>query len=108
MLRWKKGLLVMALILGTGLLLGAVSEAQAVASSSNRLGPYLRMGTGARALGMGGAFVGVADDASATYWNPAGLAWTNGWELTGMYTAGMNVDRSYNYVAFSRNGSKFA
>jgi hypothetical protein len=29
---------------------------------------------GERALGMGGAFVGVADDATATYWNPAGLA----------------------------------
>lgn len=29
---------------------------------------------GARALGMGGAFVAVADDGSATYWNPAGLA----------------------------------
>ncbi len=29
---------------------------------------------GARALGMGGAFVGVADDACATWWNPAGLA----------------------------------
>jgi hypothetical protein len=28
---------------------------------------------GVRALGMGGAFVGVADDASAVYWNPAGL-----------------------------------
>ena len=28
---------------------------------------------GTRALGMGGAFVAVADDASATYWNPAGL-----------------------------------
>lgn len=30
--------------------------------------------TGARALGMGGAFVGVADDATAVWWNPAGLA----------------------------------
>lgn len=28
---------------------------------------------GARALGMGGAFVAVANDASATHWNPAGL-----------------------------------
>jgi hypothetical protein len=30
--------------------------------------------TGSRALGMGGAFVAVADDATAVYWNPAGLA----------------------------------
>ncbi len=29
---------------------------------------------GTRALGMGGAFVAVADDATASYWNPAGLA----------------------------------
>jgi len=28
---------------------------------------------GERALGMGGAFVAVADDATAVYWNPAGL-----------------------------------
>lgn len=29
---------------------------------------------GTRAAGMGGAFVAVADDATAVYWNPAGLA----------------------------------
>ena len=29
---------------------------------------------GERALGMGGAFVAVADDSTATWWNPAGLA----------------------------------
>jgi hypothetical protein len=29
---------------------------------------------GTRALGMGGAFVAVASDSSATWWNPAGLA----------------------------------
>jgi hypothetical protein len=36
---------------------------------------------GARALGMGGAFVAVADDATAVHWNPAGLA---GGEAVGM------------------------
>jgi hypothetical protein len=30
--------------------------------------------TGSRALGMGGAFVAVANDSSAIWWNPAGLA----------------------------------
>jgi long-subunit fatty acid transport protein len=31
------------------------------------------VGSGARAMGMGGAFIGVADDATAASWNPAGL-----------------------------------
>lgn len=35
---------------------------------------FLAGGVGGRALGMGGAHVGIARDASAGYWNPAGLA----------------------------------
>jgi len=35
---------------------------------------FLRRGVDARALGMGGAHVAVADGYSAMYWNPAGLA----------------------------------
>jgi hypothetical protein len=34
---------------------------------------FLRIAAGARAAGMGEAFVAVADDATATHWNPAGL-----------------------------------
>jgi len=30
-------------------------------------------GVGSKAIGMGGAFVGLADDLSAVFWNPAGL-----------------------------------
>lgn len=50
------------LFLIAGLLTGAPASGQV---------PFESVGT--RALGMGGAFVAVADDASATYWNPAGL-----------------------------------
>ncbi len=34
---------------------------------------FLKIGVGGRATGMGEAFSAVADDATATYWNPAGL-----------------------------------
>ncbi|MBI5416637.1 outer membrane protein transport protein [Candidatus Poribacteria bacterium] len=37
-------------------------------------GGYETIGLGTRAIGIGGAFIGVADDWTATYWNPAGLA----------------------------------
>jgi hypothetical protein len=34
---------------------------------------FLKMGVGARGVGMGESFVAVANDASALYWNPAGM-----------------------------------
>lgn len=37
-------------------------------------GSDLGMGVGARAMAMSGAFSSVADDASAIFWNPAGLS----------------------------------
>lgn len=39
--------------------------------------PFLSIEVGARAIGMGGAFVAVANDATALYWNPAGIARLN-------------------------------
>jgi hypothetical protein len=43
--------------------------------------PYT-YGIGPRAMGMGGAFTAVADDASAAYWNVAGLAQLSSYELS--------------------------
>ncbi|MFA7228408.1 MAG: PorV/PorQ family protein [Melioribacteraceae bacterium] len=36
--------------------------------------PFLNLAVGSRAVGMGGAFVASANDVSALYWNPAGIA----------------------------------
>jgi len=40
-------------------------------------------GTGARAMGMGGAYLAVAEDFTAAYWNPAGLAQIRDMEVYG-------------------------
>jgi hypothetical protein len=46
----------------------------AVYNVASLAGPLDNGGAGARALSMGSAFVGVADDSTALYWNPAGLS----------------------------------
>ena len=50
---------------------------------------------GPKALGMGGAYIGLADDPTAIYWNPAGLAG----QETGMMLFGSDVVpfATYNY-----------
>ena len=48
---------------------------------------FLKIGIGARALGMGGAFVSISDDATATYWNPAGLTQLEHREAMGMHAS---------------------
>jgi long-subunit fatty acid transport protein len=54
-------------------------------------------GVGARAIGMGGAFVGIADDYSATFWNPAGLGQIRRMELSG----------SFNTLSYENNTTYF-
>lgn len=48
--------------------------AQNISKVGTTAAPFLSIGVGARALGMGGSFVSVADDATALYWNSAGIA----------------------------------
>jgi hypothetical protein len=51
-----------------------VSAAVVLAGAVTPVGAQTFDTVGTRAAGMGGAFVAVADDASAAYWNPAGFA----------------------------------
>lgn len=44
------------------------------------------VGSGARALGMGGAFIAVADDATAASWNPGGLTQLERPEMSAVYS----------------------
>jgi hypothetical protein len=46
---------------------------------------FLKIGVGARSSSLGGAFVSVAEDASALYWNPAGITQVQGQQLALSY-----------------------
>ncbi len=63
-------------------------------------GSFLNWGQGSRALGLGGAFVGMADDASALWWNPAGLMQLNKMEITTLY-ASLWEDTYYNFIGYA-------
>ena len=58
----------------------------AVAEEGSHAAEFLSHGVGARALGMGSSFVSIADDATATYWNPAGLVQIQKRAFAAMYS----------------------
>ena len=47
---------------------------------------FLKVGQGARPVGMGDAYAAVADDINAVFWNPAGLTSLRGTAWTASYT----------------------
>jgi hypothetical protein len=65
-------------------------------------GEFLATGFGARALGMGGAFASIADDASAVYWNPAGLVQLEQSQVLLMHSERFGNLVDYNTVSFTR------
>src|SRR5438105_11853038 len=75
-------------------------------ASGGQVGEFLSYGAGARAMAMGSAFTSVSDDASGTYWNPAGLSQVTRQELTLMQStlfADTTLD-FYSYVHPSKKG----
>ncbi len=50
------------------------AQATDVSKTGTVAAPFLEIPVGAPAIGMGGAFVSLATDATALYWNPAGIA----------------------------------
>ncbi len=56
------------------------------------------IGAGARSMAMGSAFTGLADDASAPYFNPAGLAFLDENQLMLMH-APLYIDTNYEYFS---------
>lgn len=78
----------MRTIIASALLLLASAPARAISADAGTAGAqFLKLGAGARAGAMGDSFSAIADDASAAYYNPAGLAQLPGTQLAGAHTS---------------------
>jgi len=73
---WMIWPLVMGMVLAPSVQADGPSEAGVI---------FLKLVPGARPAGMGEAFVAQADDATATWWNPGGMAFIERQELSLMY-----------------------
>ncbi len=63
-------------------------------------GEFLTWGAGARSLGMGKAFTGLADDATAIYYNPAGLSFQNPLQISLNHVM-LFYDTMFDFVAIT-------
>lgn len=88
----KSGLFFIALIL-------ICTSAQSQTVISKYAGEFMAIGVGGRALGMGGAFTAIANDVTAGYYNPAGLANLNYPQIALMHSEQFGNLVNYDYGA---------
>lgn len=61
---------------------------------------FLKIGVGARAMGMAGAYAAVTDDAHVLYWNPAGIAGMERPQLASTYNV-LYQDTSQGFLSYA-------
>lgn len=73
---------------------------QALSKTGTTAAQFLKIPVGPRAIAMGGAFTATANDISAIYWNPAGLAMENSGEA-GFNHINWFADINYDFAGVS-------
>lgn len=88
-----------------GVLFGSLALPEQAAAQGESAVPFLLIAPTSRIAGMGEAGTGWVNDASAIFWNPAGLAFQNGSEISLTHTNWLpqfNLpDLFYDYLNFS-------
>jgi tetratricopeptide (TPR) repeat protein len=81
--------------------LGLLPLAPVRAADDAGIRSVFAFGAGNRALGLGGAYTGIADDASAPLWNPGGLGWVQRRMFDASYTSlyGLGINEGYAAIA---------
>ena len=100
MIRNRMLLIVMIMMVGTAALSEPAFAGDRLTNVGTTSAAFLEVGIGARSMGMGGAFVAVANDATAMYWNPAGLSRVH--QMSGIFEQVQWVtDIQFNFLAAS-------
>ncbi|MCX6835284.1 MAG: PorV/PorQ family protein [candidate division Zixibacteria bacterium] len=73
MLTFRRLMCILLTVLVVSITAGAVSAGSINSGAGTSAFSFLKINVGGRAVGMGGAFTGLADDEAALYYNPAGL-----------------------------------
>ncbi len=96
----KNKILTLALIIIVTTSLFSQNGVTNVSKRGTSAAPFLSIGQGSRAIGMGSAFVAISDDPSAIYWNPAGIAKIQGASFIVDHTKWI-ADLNYNFLAMT-------
>lgn len=99
------------LVFGIVVLMGLMFASDSVHAQGNTAVPFLLISPNSRASGMGETGTGVADDASAIFWNPAGLAFQKGTEVSITHSKWLPkfqlADLFYDYLNFKTDIEDF-
>ena len=88
------GLIAMALLCVSGV------RAEAASGAS-----FLKIGVGARAVGLASAYTALADDVTALHWNPAGLSRLGSKQLAATH-AELYADTRYDFFGYAHPTAK--
>jgi len=92
------------------LLIVIIIQAASFAGDFSKVGTaaaqFLKIGVGARAMGLGGSFTALANDVSTLYWNPAGITNLRGFSFAVTHTEWFaNISHDFAGVVYSLSSS---
>jgi len=93
----KKILLIIIVLVSIFVSFAIAQDVEKVGTSA---ATFLRVSVGARAVGMGGAFVATSNDVSSVFWNAGGLAHVDRYELLVDHTPWL-PGLSFNFIALA-------